>query len=281
MKSLPFGHFMVSLPFFNYAGILADDALVEQALAQAAATMAAAAGARHIELRQATALHAEPTGWTSRQHKASLQITLGTATSHWDGISSRLRGKVRKAEKNNASFTVLDAAGLPDFYHLYALNMRDLGTPVYSPSLFENVFRLAPQQAAVLLVRCGDQPAAAALAVRHGNRIELPWICQDYRSSSFNANEFLYWKAIEWACGENATVLDLGRSSIDAGTYRFKTQWNPEILPLHWYYWMAPGVSLPELNPNNPKYALAVKSWQKLPLPVANLLGPWIVRNIP
>ncbi|BDC53190.1 hypothetical protein F183_A55050 (plasmid) [Bryobacterales bacterium F-183] len=279
MRSTMFGHFLVSLPFFNYGGVAAKDAVSEQALLDAAAAIASKCGAKHVELRQAVAL--QNPAWQLRQHKASLTIPLTQATAHWDGLSSRLRGKVRKAEKNEATFEVLGSQGLGPFYELYSRNMRDLGTPVYSSALFENVFSLAPQKATVLLVRKQGQPAAAALALREGSRIELPWICQDYRASSANVNEFLYWKSIEWACQEGAAELDLGRSSIDAGTYRFKTQWNPQITLLNWYYWLAPGVTLPELNPNNPKYAVMVKSWQKLPLPVANRIGPWIVRNIP
>jgi hypothetical protein len=94
-------------------------------------------------------------------------------------------------------------------------------------------------------------------------------------------NEYLYWNAIEWACGSGARELDLGRCSIDGGTFRFKMQWNPEIRPLFWYYWLASGIELPEFSANNPKYALAVRCWKKMPLALANRVGPWIVRNIP
>ena len=94
-------------------------------------------------------------------------------------------------------------------------------------------------------------------------------------------NEFLYWNCIEWACREGGRLLDLGRSTIGAGTYQFKMQWKPTVQPLYWYYWTMPGVPLPDLSPDNPKYQLAVRLWKKLPLVVANRLGPWIVRNIP
>jgi serine/alanine adding enzyme len=282
MRSALFGHFLVSLPFLNYGGILAETPEAERQLACAAVELAKRRGASHIELRQAFPFSEPLEGWTLRQHKASLTISLTADPKPlWDGLSSRLRGKVRKAEKNQAVFTVGGREDLDAFYSLYALNMRDLGTPVYARAFFENVLDRCGQRAEILLARRAGLPAAAAIAVREGDRIELPWICQDYTQSSFNVNEFLYWKAIEWACGQGARLLDLGRSSLDAGTYRFKLQWNPEVRLLYWYYWTMPGVPLPQLNPNNPKYEMAVRFWKKLPLGVANRLGPWIVRNIP
>ena len=282
MQSALFGHFFVSLPFVNYGGILADTPAAELALADAAVGLAKRQGASHIELRQSLSSLGAMSGWTLRQHKAALVIAL-TADSKliWDGLASRLRGKVRKAEKNGAEFSVGGAEDLDDFYHLYALNMRDLGTPVYSRGFFDNVMRTFRHKAKILLVRIAGKPAAALIALRDGDHIETPWICQDYSQSVFNSNEFLYWKTIEWACSLGATELDLGRSSIDAGTYRFKMQWNPGVRGLHWYIWTPPGTPAPQLSPDNPKYALAVNYWKKLPLMVANFIGPSIVRSIP
>jgi serine/alanine adding enzyme len=282
MRSRLFGHFLVSLPFVNYGGILADSPEGEHALANAAVELARRQGASHIELRQSSPPTEPLEGWTLRQHKAALVIPMqGDPKPHWDGLSSRLRGKVRKAEKNGALFTSGGREDLEDFYFLYALNMHNLGTPVYSRTFFENVVTQSGQDVQLLLVRREGRPAAAAISIRQGNRMELPWICQDYGAASFNVNEFLYWKCIERACAQGIAELDLGRSSIDAGTYRFKTQWNPEVRPLHWYYWTAPGRPLPQLSPDNPKYALAVKYWKRIPLAIANRIGPHIVRNIP
>ena len=282
MRSRLFGHFLVSLPFVNYGGVLAGRADVETELARAAVALAGRTGASHIEFRQSAPLTGAGPEWTVRQHKAALVVRLTTDTKPlWEGLSSRLRGKVRKAEKNGAAFQVGGRDLLDEFYGLYALNMRDLGTPVYDRKFFANVVEVLGDCVRLLLVRRQGVPAAAALALRHSRNMQLPWICQNYAESSFNVNEFLYWNAISWAAGQGAAELDLGRSSVDAGTYRYKVQWNPEVRPLHWYYWTAPGVPLPRLAPDNPKYALAVRCWKKLPLAVANRIGPSIVRNIP
>lgn len=282
IKSALFGHFFVSLPFLDSGGILADTPDCEMALATTAAALAMKRGARHIELRQRSASPGlTNAGWAVRQHKAALVIDLRPDRERiWSGLSSRLRGKVRKAEKSGAVFSVEGVEALGEFYRVFGLNMRNLGTPVYSPDFFRNIFRSA-KDAALLLVRLEGRAVAGALALRCGGRIELPWICSDYAHASRHVNEFLYWNAITWACQAGAEELDLGRCSVDSGTYRFKEQWNPDIRPLFWYYWLAAGKTLPELNPGNPKYALAIRCWKRMPVALANRLGPWIVRSIP
>jgi serine/alanine adding enzyme len=280
IRSRLFGHFLVSLPFVNYGGIVAQGAEAQLALAGAAAELAREIGASHIELRQGGELAAVPEGWTERRHKAALVVRLAAdPQAHWDGLSSRLRGKVRKAERNGAVFHAGGAELMRELYHLYSLNMRHLGTPVYPRAFFERALRAGDGH--VLLVRRDGRPAAGAVALAHDGTIELPWIAQDYREAEVNVNEFLYWNAVEWACGRGAGELDLGRSTIGAGTYRFKLQWNPEVRPLHWYYWTEPGTPLPDLSPDNPRYRLAIAAWKRLPLPLANAIGPRISRNLP
>jgi serine/alanine adding enzyme len=282
MESSLFGHFFVSLPFLDYGGILADAPECEAALATAAADLAERRGARHIELRQSFAANSKiVTNWRVQQHRAALVVPLNADLDvQWSKLSSRLRGKIRKAEKSGARFSVAGPEALDEFYRVFALNMRDLGTPVYSRTLFQNIMRYF-KDASILLVHLAGRPVAGALALRGARRLELPWICSDYSQSSCYVNEFLYWNAILWAQDLGALEIDLGRSSTDSGTHRFKMQWNPEVRPLFWYYWLASGAQLPELNPANPKYAFAVRCWKKMPVALANRVGPLIVRNIP
>jgi serine/alanine adding enzyme len=282
IRSKLFGHFLVSLPFLNYGGIVADTPEAERTLAAAAAELAGRAGASHVELRQNAPLTISPDGWELRRHKAALVVRLERDPDvHWQAISSRLRGKVRKAERSGAEFIAGGRELLPEFYFLYSRNMRDLGTPAYSHSFFANVLATTRSDPRVLLVRRDGRPAAAAISVGHGGRVELPWISQDYRQSGFNVNEFLYWKALEWSSRSGATELDLGRSTVGAGTYRFKLQWKPEVRLLHWYYWTKAGAPAPQISPDNPRYRFAINAWKHLPLAVANRLGPRLSRSIP
>jgi FemAB-related protein (PEP-CTERM system-associated) len=279
MKSLAFGHFLVSLPFLNCGGVAAESLEAANALCQAAAELARRTGAGHIELRQARPAEIP---WTCRQHKVALVVDLSANMDrYWAGLSSRLRGKIRKAQRAGAKLSVTGPEGLSEFYSVFARNMRDLGTPVYSRLFFEMIMRCFPGCSRLFLVRLNGRPVACALGVNKGPALELPWICSNYDHARNYVNELLYWSALEWASGEGFKTVDLGRSTIGKGPYQFKKQWNPGEKPLYWYYWTAEGVEIPELNPGNPRYALAIRCWQKLPLPIANALGPWIVRNIP
>jgi hypothetical protein len=91
----------------------------------------------------------------------------------------------------------------------------------------------------------------------------------------------LYWEVLKYAIDKHYTQFDFGRSSKDAGTYRFKQQWGAQPRQLYWHYWLKDGITLPALNPENPKYALAIKTWRQLPLSITIWLGPLIVRNLP
>ena len=91
----------------------------------------------------------------------------------------------------------------------------------------------------------------------------------------------LYGAVLEFACREGFKEFDFGRSSVDSGTYRFKAQWGAQPHQLHWYYWLSEGRRIPELNPDNPKYKAAIALWKRLPVPVANLVGPHLVKYLP
>jgi hypothetical protein len=86
---------------------------------------------------------------------------------------------------------------------------------------------------------------------------------------------------IEHAIATGHATFDFGRSTPNEGTFHFKQQWGAEATPLHWEYVLAGGRSLPNLSPSNPKYRAAIAMWTRLPLGVANRIGPLIVRSIP
>jgi hypothetical protein len=111
--------------------------------------------------------------------------------------------------------------------------------------------------------------------------MEIPWASSDRRYDRLAPNMLLYSSVLEYACQQGCKVFDFGRSTVDTGTYRFKEQWGAKPLPLYWYYWLKDDRPLPELNPNNPRYRLAISLWRNLPLPIANVLGPHIVKYLP
>jgi FemAB-related protein (PEP-CTERM system-associated) len=164
---------------------------------------------------------------------------------------------------------------------VFARNMRDLGTPVYDMRFFEEVCRTFPDQTRVLVVRSAGQPVAASIVHWLGTTMQVPWASALRESNPLSANVFLYWQMLKLAIERGATTFDFGRSTVDSGTFRFKQQWGAQPQQLHWHYWMRSGGAPPMLNPSNPKYRLAVAGWQRLPLAIANRLGPMLVRNLP
>jgi len=279
MRSALFGHFMVSLPFVTYGGLAADDDDARSALTAAAIRLAQQTKSGYIELRQRADA---ALSWACRKHKVALVVNLPTAAEQaWAALSSRLRGKVRKAQRSGAAFQALGPEAAAEFYRVFARNMRDVGTPVYPLDFFRNIGRTFSEETYIFLVRQAGNTVAAAFGLRDCERLQLPWICSDYRYTRNYFNEFLYWSVIEWACGRGFRQVDLGRSTAGGGNHRFKKQWNPQEIILPWYYWTADGGGPPQLNPDNPRFSLPIRLWRRLPLAVTNLLGPRIVRSIP
>ena len=276
IKSLLFGNSLTSLPFLNYGGVIADTAGAAEKLIAAASEQALARRCKHVELRHVARQFPH---LPCKTHKVAMHLPL-TATI-WDDLDRKVRNQIRKAEKSGL---VVERGGeelLGDFYTVFARNMRDLGTPVYSRRLFEEVLRTFPDRAQLHIVRLKDQPIAAGLTYRTQSMVQLPWASSIREFNSLCANVLLYWDAIQFAQSTGAGVFDMGRSTPNEGTFKFKAQWGAVPVPLHWEYQLSPAGSLPNVSPANPKFQLAIALWQKLPLGVATRVGPMIVRAIP
>jgi FemAB-related protein (PEP-CTERM system-associated) len=277
-RSPLFGRFTVSMPFFNYGGVLADTAAAERALVARAIDETRAEGGSHLELRH-TGQHFNDL--TPKRHKVAMLLPLeATVDLQWTALDRKLRNQVRKAEKSDLEAVSGGRELLPEFYQVFARHMRDLGTPVYGARFFHEVLRSCPD-ARIFVVRRLGQPIAASLVHWHGHTIEVPWASALRESNPLCANVFLYWQMVCFAIALGARTFDLGRSTPGEGTWQFKKQWGAEARELVWEYWTADGAAVPALSPANPKFSLAIRAWQRLPLPVATMLGPRIVRNIP
>jgi serine/alanine adding enzyme len=277
-RSLLFGRFMVSLPFVNYGGVVADSDDVAAALIAEAGRCARAMAARHVELRH-TARRCP--ALLAKSHKVAMRLPLpASKEALWSALDRKVRNQVRKAEKSGLVPEVGGAALLEDFYEVFARNMRDLGTPVYPRRLFETVLATFPDRAQVVVVRLDGRAVAAAVTWRWRDCVEVPWASSLREFNSLAPNNLLYWTILQAAIESGATSLDFGRSTPNEGTFHFKKQWGATPEPLCWEYDVVRG-TLPDQSPKNPKFGLAIKAWRHLPVPVAGVLGPKIVRSIP
>jgi FemAB-related protein (PEP-CTERM system-associated) len=279
LKSPVFGDFLVSLPYFNYGGLLAESPDVRAALRRAAEELASALGVDHIEYRHVTDIWPEA---TQRTDKVAMLLQLPSDTATLDkSLGSKLRAQIKRPLKEGATVDHGGLEHIDDFYRVFAHNMRDLGTPVYGKRFFKEIAEAFTAETRVFVVRLGGAAVAAGLVLRHRERAEIPWAASLRDANRIGVNMLLYGRILEWCVEQGVRTFDFGRSTVDAGTYRFKRQWGAEPLQLHWHYWLPSGRALPQIRPDNPKYQLMVRLWQRLPVAVATALGPHIVKNIP
>lgn len=279
LASRGFGRFLVSLPFVNYGGLLAGSPNVRSLLEAFAIEQAEALNADHIELRHQ---EATDTSWVSSERKVSMRLSLPNSYEQLlKGFPSKLRSQVRRAQKEGMTACVGGSECVDEFYVVFSRCMRDLGTPVYAKGFFAKILEVFPKEARICVVSHGGTPVAAGFLYGFRSSLEIPWAASDKRFNKLSPNMLLYATVLEYACQQGFQIFDFGRSTPESGTYRFKEQWGAHPRQLHWYYWMKNGRQVPQLNPQNPKYAFAIRLWQKLPLALANLLGPHIVKHLP
>lgn len=278
-KSLLFGTFMTSMPFFNYGGAVADDEDTAVALMERARELAQQQNCSYLELRDA-----QPHGgaWRVRTDKVSMVLQLpADAAALSKQLGAKLRSQVKRSEREQPSVRVGGSELLDAFYAVFCRTMRDLGTPVYPRRFFAALLKRFPDQCLILVVGRSGEPAAAGFLIIANGRAEIPWAAcrDDAKAAGFNMK--LYWEVLMAVVERGCRQFDFGRSTVDSGTYRFKKQWGAEPLQLYWHRWErrssadSGGAGEGRLM----RYATSV--WQRLPLAVANRLGPLVSPGLP
>ena len=279
MKSHLFGHFVTSMPYFNYGGILANNRETARRLYQAAGNWAAEQGALHIEMRH---LEESGLGLPQRTDKVTFWMPLPDDPELlWSSFKPKVRAQIRRPQTLRPRVRFGGGELLDDFYPVFARNMRDLGTPVYGKGFFGAILDALGGMARLVVVYVAERPVGCAFLIGFRNRMEIPWASTLRETNASGINMWMYWKILEYAIGQGYGVFDFGRCSYDSGTYRFKQQWGATPVPLIWEYWLPPGATLPRLNPDNPKFRVLIAVWRRLPLWMTRLLGPAIVKNLP
>lgn len=200
----------------------------------------------------------------------------------WKEFKAKLRSQIRRPMKEKMFAQSGGLELLDDFYYVFCRNMRHLGTPVYSKKIFKTILQKLPEHAFLTIVYSKEKkPVAGAFLLGYKNTLEIPWASSLRKYNRFSPNMLLYWEVLKAAIEKAYQVFDFGRGTKEGGTYRFKKQWGGREVQLYWYYALAPGETLPEVNKENPKFALAIKVWQKLPLWFTNAIGPKLVVQLP
>jgi len=289
VRSRLFGSRLTSMPYLDDGGVLASTGSAWSGLLDAALALAARLRIRTIELRQR---HRPRADLPTRRDRATLVLALPRAEAApaarvealWKAIGPKPRNQVRKAEKAGLRAERLGPEAIGDFYRVWRMNMRDLGSPAHSERWFVRVAEHFRQETAVYLVRRGTQVIGGLWALEHAGSVVVPWASSDRRFFSLCPNHLLYWTALRSAAERGLGSFDFGRSALGSGTYHFKRQWGAEPLPLYWQDLDPIAGQIPLLEPGSEprpapveaadrRRAIGEAIWRRLPVPVATWLG--------
>jgi serine/alanine adding enzyme len=273
-----FGRFAVSIPYINYGGPISNYRNINQALIEHSKQLLEKFNLSHIEVRSIQAdLYSR---YTSKKASMILRLPKSNDVLEKD-LGAKLRSQYKKAEEYSPQLKIGKNELLDDFYCVFARNMRDLGTPVYPKSFFLAILNEPNIQSTLLTVELNKKPVSAAFLIANGDVLEIPWASTIANANKKNMNMWMYRNILSYAIEQKFKFFDFGRSTIDAGTYKFKKQWGAEPRQHYWYYVMPDGQTLPEINPNNPKYKIFIALWKLMPVWITGLLGPLLIKNIP
>lgn len=277
VNSWLFGNSLAGLPFAVYGGIAAANEQVAQALEHEAQQIARRLGVAHLEWRNINPRHAD---WP----KQDLYVTfrkeiLADDDANLLAIPRKQRAMVRKGIKNGLVSTI--DSDVARFFALYADNVRRHGTPALPKRYFQALQAEFGADCEVLTVSAPDGRALSSVLSFYFRGEVLPYYAGDFEPArELAANDFKYWELMRRACARGLKVFDYGRSKLGTGSYAFKKNWGFEPTPLHYEYCLYKRDDVPQNNPSNARYKLLIATWRRLPLAVANWLGPFVVRNL-
>ncbi len=279
-KSLLFGHIAVSLPYINYGGMLLENDLDPTPLFNYLEKYRTSQHYKSIELRQEKPINTDA---QCKQHKVTFFLDLPEdADTLLKSFKAKLRSQIRRPTKDGMYAKTGGIELLDDFYHVFTINMRDLGTPPLPRRFFKNILETFPKEAKIVSVYAkNDHPAATSFLLNNGKTMEIPWASSLREFNRSSPNMLLYWESLKLSIEMNCRCFDFGRCSPDSGTYRFKKQWGAKEAPLFWYYVLPKTEILPQMNPDNSKFDFFIKVWQKMPLSFTNSVGPLVIKHIP
>lgn len=294
LKHALFGNCLVSLPFLDGGGILADSREAEESLLSEVIRLGRKTGASRIELRHERLLACcndlsafcsertrKPLQVATKSNKVRMLLNLPDSSEMlMKSFKSKLRSQISKPLKEGLTSRTGGVELLEDFYRVFLINMRDLGSPVHSMKLMRHVLSEFSECSKIVAVYKAKMPVAAALLVGFEKVLRNPWASSLRKFASLSPNMLLYLRVLEYACDNGYQVFDFGRSSAGEGTYKFKEQWGAAPAPLYWHYISLDGKLPNPESEGKARFENATRYWQKLPLLVTRVIGPSIRKHI-
>lgn len=277
VKSLLFGNSLSSLPFCVYGGIVADTPEAEGALRNEACRLADKLGVDALELRNE---RPSDSGWPVKE----LYYTFKKAIEPDDevnlkAIPNRQRAMIRKGIEEGLGSEWDD--GTDRLYRVYSESVGNLGTPVFSANYFRVLREVFGEDCSVLMITHEGQDVAGVMSFYFKGEV-LPYYGGSVSRARFikGVNHFMYWELMRRSREQGATLFDFGRSKAGTGPYSFKKNFGFKPKALPYEYYLVKSSEVPDINPLNPKYRFFVETWSKLPLSIANFVGPFLAKNL-
>jgi FemAB-related protein (PEP-CTERM system-associated) len=263
---------LVSTPFCVYGGALAEDAEMMQVIENAAAQLARDLGVAHLEVRQS--IRPNPQWTTTDLYYTFKKQLVDDIDVNLAAVPRKQRAMVRKGA--SAGLTASFGRNQETFYDLFAIGMRNLGTPVYPRQLFTALERIFGDALDILIVEREGRPLAAVLSLYFRDEV-LPYYAGGMpEARNCAAFDFMYWKLMCHAVEKGARNFDFGRSMRDSGAFAFKKNWGFEPRSLQYQYDVLDGHRSPVMDPSRPIFKTLTAVWRRLPLSIANTIGPMV-----
>lgn len=275
-----FGRALVSTGFAVGGGVLGDPAHAP-ALCEAAIELAARLACPSIELRGGV-LPEDPRWHVKRDSHAGFVAPLAADDeAQLLAIPRKQRAELRKGLAQDLTVRIgRDAHDRAMHYAVYAESVRNLGTPVFPRALFDAVLDRFGADADILTVLHADRPVASVLSLYHRGAVMPYWGGGVHAARALRANDVMYFRLMGHARDRGCDRFDFGRSKVASGAFHFKRNWGFEPAPLAYAQWTADGAAPRDVNPLSPRYRARIALWQRLPLALANRLGPWIAAGL-
>jgi FemAB-related protein (PEP-CTERM system-associated) len=276
VRSLLFGHRLVSLPGAVYGGIVAAGDDARAMLLEEACGLADRLGVDALEIRNRAVAEA---GWPRSDVYVSFRKEIsGDAERNLKAIPRKQRAMVRKGIDSGLVARV--ARGIEQFFPIYAESVRNLGTPVFPRSWFRLLMDEFQGSCETTVISHQGTDVAGVMSFYFRDEV-LPYYAGSTRAArELRANDFMYWDLMCRSAAKGVTMFDYGRSKVGSGSYSFKKNWGFSPEPLAYEYYLVKAKAVPAINPNNPKYRSFINGWKRLPLPLANDIGPFLSRNL-
>lgn len=270
---------LVSSAFAVGGGVIADRGSTTRRLAEAVVELARRRSCASVEIRHPVA----GDGWqpiTGKHANFSAPLAAND-DAQLQAVPRKQRAEVRKGLEQPFVVSIGTSEEARQMhYAVYGESVRNLGTPVFPRALFDEALDAFGSDADILTLSLNGRPIAAVLTLYHEGVAMPYWGGGTFAARASRANERMYYELMCHARRRGCYAFDFGRSKTGSGAFLYKKNWGFKPEPLTYSLWQEGGQAARDIDPTSDAYAAKIAVWKRLPLPVANRLGPFISRGL-